>query len=127
MAGPVGAAAGLGIGGKAGTVHAAIQELERLKAAKREFTKSEKRLLNRLSKSFKNWATASAIIGGAGGAGLGYSLAPEEGYQKYLAAALAGLGGAVGLGFLGGLTGRGIERERLRSLSKYRKLIDHYD
>jgi hypothetical protein len=127
LGGPAGALVGLGVGGKAGTIHAAVQELERLKAAKREFNKNEKQLLNRLSDSFKNWGTVSAVLGGIGGAGVGYGLAPEEGYQKYLAAILAGLGGAAGLGYLGGLTGRGLERERLRSSEKYRKLIEHYD
>lgn len=127
--GPVGAAAGFGAGGKLGTLHAALQEYERLKGAKKRFSKNEKALLNKLDKSFKNWATVSAVLGGLGGAGLGYALPHDNAanWQKYLGIGLGGLAGATVFGLLGGLAGRGIEREKLRDSSKFKKLIEHYD
>jgi len=127
--GPVGAAAGFGAGGKLGTLHAALQEYERLKGAKKRFSSNEKALLNKLDKSFKTWATASAILGGLGGAGLGYMVPSNnaENWQKYLGIGLGGLAGATVLGLLGGLAGRGLEREKLRASKKFKKLIEHYD
>jgi len=129
LGGPIGAAAGLGVGGKLGTMHAALQEYERLKGAKKRFSKKEKFLLNELDKSFKNWATTSAVLGGLGGAGLGYLYSNDDtlSWKKYLEIGLGGLAGATLFGVLGGLTGRGLKREKLRNSSKFKKLIEHYD
>jgi len=129
LGGPIGAALGFGIGNKLGTLHSAMQEYERLKKAKKTFTKNEKVLLNKLNKSFNNWATVSAILGGIGGAGLGYyttsdSLPPGH---KYIHAGLGGLGGSAIMGLLGGLVGRGIAREQLRKSKQLKSTIQEYD
>ena len=127
IAGPLGAAAGFGIGGKLGAGHAWALEAARLAAAKDKFVKNEKLLLSKLDKSFNNWGAWSAVLGGLGGAGLGLATTQKEpAINQAIAAGILGLGGAGLVGLLGGLTGRGLERERLRK-SKLKNTIEKYD
>lgn len=129
MGGPPGAVLGFGVGSKLGAGHAYWQEAARLQEAKNTFRKTEKQLLNKLNASFGNWATVSAVLGGLGGAGLGYGLAdgPPSSFNRIAAATLLGLGGAGTVGLLGGLFGRSLTREKLRANPKLAPTIKLYD
>lgn len=129
LGGPLGAALGFGVGNKLGTLHSALQEYERLRKAKKTFTKEEKVLLNKLNKSFNRGGAVGAILGGLGGAGLGYISTPQDAApsHKYIYTGLGAFGTAAIAGLLGGLISRGITREKLRNTKALKKIIEQYD
>jgi hypothetical protein len=122
---PMGLAAGAAIGKLMGQTHLFKKEKDRLEAAKKYFTKNEKKLLKDIASSGRNWSIGTALLAGLGAGGLAYYL-DQDRFGKVLTPVLAA-GGAASLGTLIGThTGQYLARRRALKDPRFKAIIERY-
>lgn len=125
-AGPAGMLAGAGAGKLLGQLHLFSKERERVDAALKSFNKTEKKLLEDINKSGRNWGIAAALLAGLGAGGAGY-FAGHDRFGKTLTPILEGGAAASLASLLGSLAGQHVAKQRAMKNPKFRAIMHNYN
>jgi len=124
-AGPAGLLAGLAAGKLVGQLHLIKKEKDRLAAAKKYFSKEEKKALKVISDKSRNWAIGSALLAGLGVGGTSYLLGQDT-FGKNITPVLEGAAAASLASLLGGYMGQYLGQQELLKDKKLNHIIRKY-
>jgi hypothetical protein len=123
--GPAGMFGGLALGKLLGQAHLLSKEKERLAAAKKYFSKNERKALKTISQKSKNWAIGSGLLAGLGVGGLS-ALAGQDRFGKIWTPLLEGAAAASLAGLGGSLLGQHLAQKELLQNTKFAPIIQRY-